>query len=252
MKATSAIVRPERRRRDPARLARRPTGRSSSASSSASRRNTSARPTRSTTSPATASSTTSPSAHFQAERSGQWTKGKSHDTFGPIGPWLVTKDEVAGARRTSRCGSRSTASATRTASTATMVYKVPFLVSYLSQFMSLQPGDIISTGTPPGRRHGPEAAGLPEARPDDAARHRGPGRAAAAHGPGLTDSGAAGGRTRRPPVPLALDVDAVEDVAAERARSCSPRPPCASACRRTEWATVTQGACSLKITCACS
>lgn len=87
--------------------------------------------------------------HFQAERHGQWTKGKSHDTFGPTGPWLVTKDEVPepgnlkmwldvnGERR-------------QDGSTATMVYKVPFLVSYLSQFMSLQPGDIISTGTPPG------------------------------------------------------------------------------------------------------
>jgi 2,4-didehydro-3-deoxy-L-rhamnonate hydrolase len=87
--------------------------------------------------------------HFQAHRSGQWTKGKSHDTFGPIGPWLVTKDEVPDPNNLKMWlevdGRRF-----QDGSTATMVYKVPFLVSYLSQFMSLQPGDIISTGTPPG------------------------------------------------------------------------------------------------------
>jgi ureidoglycolate lyase len=86
---------------------------------------------------------------FQAERAGQWTKGKSHDTFGPIGPWLVTKDEVADPQNLKMWlevdGHRY-----QDGSTATMVYKVPHLVSYLSQFMSLQPGDIISTGTPPG------------------------------------------------------------------------------------------------------
>jgi len=87
--------------------------------------------------------------HFQAHRSGQWTKGKSHDTFGPIGPWLVTKDEVPEPNNLKMWlevdGKRY-----QDGTTATMVYKVPFLVSYLSQFMSLQPGDIISTGTPPG------------------------------------------------------------------------------------------------------
>jgi 2,4-diketo-3-deoxy-L-fuconate hydrolase len=87
--------------------------------------------------------------HFQAERSGQWTKGKSHDTFGPTGPWLVTKDEVPDPNDLAMWlevdGHRY-----QNGSTRTMVYKVPFLVSYLSQFMSLQPGDIISTGTPPG------------------------------------------------------------------------------------------------------
>jgi 2-keto-4-pentenoate hydratase/2-oxohepta-3-ene-1,7-dioic acid hydratase in catechol pathway len=86
---------------------------------------------------------------FQAERSGQWTKGKSHDTFGPIGPWLVTADEVADPQDLPMWldvdGHRY-----QDGSTRTMVYKVPFLVSYLSQFMSLQPGDVISTGTPPG------------------------------------------------------------------------------------------------------
>jgi 2-keto-4-pentenoate hydratase/2-oxohepta-3-ene-1,7-dioic acid hydratase in catechol pathway len=87
--------------------------------------------------------------HFQAHRSGQWTKGKSHDTFGPIGPWLVTKDDVPEPNNLKMWlevdGKRY-----QDGTTATMVYKVPFLVSYLSQFMSLQPGDIISTGTPPG------------------------------------------------------------------------------------------------------
>jgi 2-keto-4-pentenoate hydratase/2-oxohepta-3-ene-1,7-dioic acid hydratase in catechol pathway len=86
---------------------------------------------------------------FQAERSGQWTKGKSHDTFGPIGPWLVTKDECP---KPNNLGMWLEVDGHRyqNGSTATMVYQVPFLVSYLSQFMSLQPGDIISTGTPPG------------------------------------------------------------------------------------------------------
>ena len=86
---------------------------------------------------------------FQAERAGQWTKGKSHDTFGPIGPWLVTKDEVHDPQNLAMWlevdGHRY-----QDGSTRTMVYQVPHLVSYLSQFMSLQPGDIISTGTPPG------------------------------------------------------------------------------------------------------
>ena len=86
---------------------------------------------------------------FQSERGGQWTKGKSHDTFGPIGPWLVTRDEIAdpqdlpiwlevdGIRR-------------QNGSTRTMIFGVAKLVSYISQFMTLQPGDIIATGTPPG------------------------------------------------------------------------------------------------------
>ena len=86
---------------------------------------------------------------FQIERQGQWTKGKSADTFGPIGPWLVTRDEVADPQQLAMWlevnGVRR-----QHGSTATMVYGVAHLVAYLSQFMSLQPGDIISTGTPPG------------------------------------------------------------------------------------------------------
>lgn len=85
---------------------------------------------------------------FQTERKGQWTKGKSCDTFGPIGPWLVTRDEIDPqdlAMRLEVNGHRF-----QDGSTATMVYGVAYLVSYLSQFMSLQTGDIIATGTPPG------------------------------------------------------------------------------------------------------
>jgi 2-keto-4-pentenoate hydratase/2-oxohepta-3-ene-1,7-dioic acid hydratase in catechol pathway len=86
---------------------------------------------------------------FQLEGTGQWVKGKSADTFGPIGPWLVTADEVPDPQRldlwlkvdgrTYQCGT-----------TGKMIFGVAFLVSYVSRFMSLQPGDIISTGTPPG------------------------------------------------------------------------------------------------------
>ena len=86
---------------------------------------------------------------FQLERSGTWDKGKGCDTFGPLGPWLVTRDEVADPHQLGMWlevdGKRY-----QDGSTQTMVYQVPFLISYLSRFMSLQPGDIISTGTPPG------------------------------------------------------------------------------------------------------
>ena len=87
--------------------------------------------------------------HFQTERGGQWVKGKSADTFGPIGPWLVTRDEVADPQDLGMWldvdGHRY-----QDGSTKTMVFGVAHLVSYVSQFMSLQPGDIITTGTPPG------------------------------------------------------------------------------------------------------
>jgi len=86
---------------------------------------------------------------FQAERSGQWTKGKSADTFGPTGPWLVTRDEVADPQSLPMW-LKVNGKTFQDGSTRTMVYGVAFLVSYLSQFMSLHPGDIISTGTPPG------------------------------------------------------------------------------------------------------
>lgn len=86
---------------------------------------------------------------YQLNRAGTWDKGKGNDTFGPIGPWLVTPDEVEDYNGLNMWldvdGKRY-----QDGSTATMVYKVPHLISYCSQFMSLQPGDIISTGTPPG------------------------------------------------------------------------------------------------------
>lgn len=86
---------------------------------------------------------------FQIERGGQWTKGKSHDTFGPLGPWLVTPDEVGDVHNLSMYldvnGERC-----QTGSTATMIFNVPKIVSYLSEIMTLEPGDIITTGTPPG------------------------------------------------------------------------------------------------------
>jgi 2-keto-4-pentenoate hydratase/2-oxohepta-3-ene-1,7-dioic acid hydratase in catechol pathway len=86
---------------------------------------------------------------YQIERGGQWDKGKGCDTFGPTGPWLVTKDEVPDPQNLAMWlevdGHRY-----QNGSTKTMIFNVPKLVSYLSHFMSLQPGDVISTGTPPG------------------------------------------------------------------------------------------------------
>ena len=86
---------------------------------------------------------------FQIERGGQWDKGKGHDTFGPLGPWLVTADEVPDPQDLHMWlevdGKRY-----QDGSTRTMIFGVAHLVSYISQFMSLQPEDVISTGTPPG------------------------------------------------------------------------------------------------------
>lgn len=86
---------------------------------------------------------------WQIERQGQWTKGKSHDTFSPIGPWLVTSDEIADP---GNLGMRLDVSGVRrqNGSTKTMIFGVDHLVSYLSHFMTLHPGDVITTGTPPG------------------------------------------------------------------------------------------------------
>ena len=86
---------------------------------------------------------------FQTERSGNWDKGKGCDTFGPLGPWLVTRDEIPDPQNLAlwldvngeRC---------QTGNTQTMIFGVAHLVSYLSQFMTLEPGDVIATGTPPG------------------------------------------------------------------------------------------------------
>jgi 5-carboxymethyl-2-hydroxymuconate isomerase len=86
---------------------------------------------------------------FQIERLGQWTKGKSHDTFGPLGPWLVTADEIPDPQKLGMWldvnGQRR-----QTGSTSTMIFGVAKIVSYLSELMTLEPGDVITTGTPPG------------------------------------------------------------------------------------------------------
>lgn len=86
---------------------------------------------------------------WQAERQGQWTKGKSHDTFAPIGPWLVTADEIADPHD---LGMRLDVNGVRRqdGSSATLIFGIAHLVHYLSQFMTLEPGDIVTTGTPPG------------------------------------------------------------------------------------------------------
>ena len=86
---------------------------------------------------------------WQIEKMGQWVKGKSHDTFGPIGPYIVTKDEISDVNNLNLSldvnGKRM-----QTGNSKTMIFNAYYLVSYLSKFMSLQPGDIITTGTPPG------------------------------------------------------------------------------------------------------
>ena len=86
---------------------------------------------------------------WQIEKMGQWVKGKSHDTYGPIGPYIVTKDEVKDINNLNLSldlnGKRM-----QTGNTNTMIFDVNYIVSYLSKYMSLQPGDIITTGTPPG------------------------------------------------------------------------------------------------------
>ena len=85
---------------------------------------------------------------YQLDRGGQWTKGKGCPTFGPIGPWLVTKDEVDTGDLAMKLVLNG--EAVQDGSSSTMVFKVPFLVHYISQFMVLEPGDVITTGTPPG------------------------------------------------------------------------------------------------------
>lgn len=86
---------------------------------------------------------------FQLERGGQWVKGKSCDTFAPLGPWLVTKDEIKDLDNL-RLWLTVNGKKYQDGNTANLVFKVPYLVSYISQFMTLLPGDVISTGTPAG------------------------------------------------------------------------------------------------------
>ncbi len=86
---------------------------------------------------------------FQVKRAGQWVKGKSAETFGPLGPFLATPDEIADVHNLAMSldvnGDRK-----QTGSTSTMIFSIPFLLSYISQFMVLDPGDVVTTGTPPG------------------------------------------------------------------------------------------------------
>ncbi len=87
--------------------------------------------------------------YFQQERGGQWTKGKSHDTFGPLGPWLVTKDEIADVQKLGLWldvnGQRR-----QTGNTSTMIFTIARCIAYVSTFLTLLPGDVVTTGTPPG------------------------------------------------------------------------------------------------------
>ena len=86
---------------------------------------------------------------FQVKRAGQWVKGKSAETFGPLGPWLATPDEIPNVQNLAMSldvnGERK-----QTGSTSTMIFSIPFLLSYITQFMVLEPGDVVTTGTPPG------------------------------------------------------------------------------------------------------
>jgi 2,4-diketo-3-deoxy-L-fuconate hydrolase len=107
---------------------------------------------------------------FQLEGTGQWTKGKSADTFGPIGPWLVTADEIPDPQAL-RMWLEVDGHRYQDGNSKTMVFGVAHLISYLSRFMSLQPGDIISTGTPPGVRNGTTATGFPQSRQQDSSGH---------------------------------------------------------------------------------
>ena len=104
---------------------------------------------------------------WQLERGATWDKGKGFDTFGPIGPWLVTADEVPDPQALSMWlevdGKRY-----QDGSTATMIFKVPQIIAYLSRFLSLQPGDVISTGTPPGAGPGQKPP-IPQPMPNSAA-----------------------------------------------------------------------------------
>jgi len=86
---------------------------------------------------------------FQVRRAGQWLKGKSAETFGPLGPWLVTPDEIPDVQNLAMSldvnGERK-----QTGSTSTMIFSIPFLLAYVTEFMVLDPGDVVTTGTPPG------------------------------------------------------------------------------------------------------
>ena len=159
---------------------------------------------------------------YQLERGGgQWTKGKGCPTFGPLGPWLVTADEIADPQKLSMWldvnGERM-----QNGSTATMIFGVRTLVSYISHFMILEPGDVITTGTPPGVGIGQEAAAFSQGRRHDLARHRRLGTAGAARGRlvqgGLSDRP---GRPRDEDGSAADEGDEIGDRRAVRGALCA-------------------------------
>ena len=116
---------------------------------------------------------------FQIERAGQWTKGKGCETFGPLGPWLVTKDEIKDPQSLDMWLDVNGEKRQR-GNTKTMIFDCRHLVWYCSQFFVMEPGDVIVTGTPPGRRARHEAgAAIPQGRRRGDARHR---RASASSG----------------------------------------------------------------------
>ena len=86
---------------------------------------------------------------FQMDRNGQWMKGKSAETFGPLGPWLVTTDEIDDPQNLAM-ELKVNGDAKQKGSTSTMIFSIPFLLSYITQFCVLEPGDVVTTGTPPG------------------------------------------------------------------------------------------------------
>ena len=114
---------------------------------------------------------------YQLERGGTWTKGKGCPTFGPLGPWLVTKDEIPDPQNLAMWldvnGERM-----QNGSTTTMIFNVAKIVSYVSHFMILEPGDVITTGTPPGVGMGMKPPRYLKAGDVVTPRHRGPRRAA--------------------------------------------------------------------------
>ena len=119
--------------------------------------------------------------HFQAERGGQWMKGKCAETFGPLGPWLVTRDEIDDVQNLSMSldvnGQRR-----QTGNTKTMIFGIAHCLHYISQFMVLEPGDVVTTGTPPGVALGMKPPVWLKAGDIDEPDHPGPRRAEAEGG----------------------------------------------------------------------
>ena len=177
IKANTSLSRPERRGREAARLHQARLGSRDRRHHRHPRQICLAKPTRSTTSPAIASATTSPSAisRASAAASGPRASRTTPSARSARGSSPRTKSPTC---RSCRCGSTSTASAARPASTSTMIFSMAKCISYVSQFMTLLPGDIVTTGTPPGVGLGMKPPTLPQCRRRRHARHRRPRRAA--------------------------------------------------------------------------